>query len=766
MAAAVRPEVSATRLAVLPFANISPDPEHAYFADGLTEELISTLSQISGLRVIARTSAMRYRSTSLSVAGIARELGVRTVLEGSVRRQGNAVRVSVKLISAETEEHLWAQTYDRELSDIFEIQSDIAKRVARSLRVRLARPEARRLEHPATSDVGAYTLYLQGRFEWNRRTDASLRTAVDRFRQALAKDPGFALAESGLADAFATLALLEFVPPTEAFPRARAAAERAIALDDRLAEAHASLGLVRFQYDRDWSGAEAEFRTAIALNPNYAAGHQFFADYLKAMGRFPEALEQMARALELDPLSMAINTGLGHVLYLARQYERAIDQYRRSLEIDPAFATAHLWFGRPFLETGRFEEAIREVERAVELTNGSTMALAVLAHTLASAGRASEARKILGQLLARAATSYLPSYWIALVHTGLGDKDEALRWLDRACEERSSWLAWVKVEPRFDLLRDDPRFAALLRRMRLDQTPTGPDDPARRIQAYLAAATELRVADYRVAGAYARFDGTIRHRLKDFRQRVAAALANPSERHDNFLLWGAPGSGKTFLVRETSRTVSTAHRYVELNLAEAGDAVFRAALDGIARSTEPMVVLVDEADAHPGEAWPYEAMLPLMDASLPGRVGRVVVLAGSSGSDLESMVTGIRARPKGADLVSRIPEGNLFSIPPVEPEDRLLVSVSTLLQSAAASGRTVEEIEKLALYFIASHPALANARKLREFALRCGERVPPGESRVKYDHLFDPGDPENKRFWTGAAERAPELIGSYVRVRA
>ncbi|MGA8536366.1 MAG: adenylate/guanylate cyclase domain-containing protein [Thermoplasmata archaeon] len=270
---------------------------------------------------------------------------------------------------------------------------------------------------------------------------------------------------------------MEFSAPTEAFPKAREAAEKALAIDDHLAEAHASLGFVRFLYEREWGAAQKEFQRAIALNPGYPIGHQFYADYLKALGRFDEALAEMRIALELDPVSMAVNTGLGHVLYLSRDFDAAIDQYARALKIDPTFGPAHLWFGRPYLQKGMYDRAIAEIQQAVDSSGGSTISLAVLAHALASAGRESEARKILDDLLERSRTRYLPSYWIALVFTGLGDIGQAMTWLERAYEERSSWLVWIQVEPRFDRLRSDPRFASLVRRMRLEGDKSAESSP-------------------------------------------------------------------------------------------------------------------------------------------------------------------------------------------------------------------------------------------------------------------------------------------------
>jgi adenylate cyclase len=455
------------RLLVLPLVNIGPSSRDEYFADGMTEELISTLSKIPRLSVIARTSAMHYKKTEKTVAQVAHELAVRSVVEGSVRRSGRQLRISVRLIDAATQEDLWSEDYDRELRDVFAIQQEIARRIGRALKLRLARGGDRGSDGKSANAGNAYDLYLQGRFQWNLRTEAGLRGAIDLFERSFAQDRTFALAQCGIADAWAQIGWLEYSAPTEAFPKAREAAESALRIDDHLAEAHTSLGFVHFLYERDWKAAEKELQRGIALNPGYPTGHQFYADYLKAMGRFDEALAEMRLALDLDPLSMAVNTGLGHVLYLSRKYDEAIDQYAKAIRLDPTFGPAHLWFGRPYLQKEMYQEAIAEIQQAVSASGGSTISLAVLAHAYASAGQLSPAREILDRLLERARTRYLPSYWIALVYAGLGEVEEALTWLEKAYEERSSWLVWIDVEPRFDRLRAHPRFVSLLQRMRL-----------------------------------------------------------------------------------------------------------------------------------------------------------------------------------------------------------------------------------------------------------------------------------------------------------
>ena len=455
------------RIAVLPFANISPSSSDEYFSDGMTEELIATLSRIKNLGVIARTSIIRYKGLTKPVLEIGRELNVGTVLEGSVRVSGKRLRITAQLIDTGTEEHLWSETYDRNLEDALTIQSEIAKRIAKALKIRVLHSETLHLERKATGIPEAYSLYLKGRHSLNKRTENELKNAVQHFKNSIKQDPKFALAYTGLADAYSILASysLEYVPPKEGFPKAKIAAEEALSIDEHLAEAHASLGLVKFYYEWDWNGAEAEFKKALELNPGYAQAHQYYADFVKSFGRFDEALEEMKKALTLDPLSYSINTGIGHVLYLSRKYDLAIDQYRKVVESDPAFVPARLWFGRPYMQKGMFKEAIQQSEEAVKLANESTVSLATLGQAYASAGNKGDAGKILDRLLERSKKQYVPSYWIALVQMSIGNKDEAFAWLEKAYNERSSWLVWANVEPRFDTLRSDPRFTSLLVRI-------------------------------------------------------------------------------------------------------------------------------------------------------------------------------------------------------------------------------------------------------------------------------------------------------------
>jgi TolB-like protein/Tfp pilus assembly protein PilF len=455
------------RLAVLPLANIGSSSEDEYLADGLTEELISILSRIAGLSVIARTSVMRYKGGSKGVADIGRELNVETVVEGSVRRLGKMLRITAKLVDARSEESLWSQQYDRSIDDVFSIQTDIAHQTAEALNLEILMRERQGIERRSTRSIDAYQSYLKGRYFWNQRNKEALDKAVGYFRQSIEKDPGYAQAYAGLADTYAVLALLEFVAPRDAYPEAKKMVEKGLAIDDGLAEAHTSLALIRFQYDWDWPGSEKEFKRAIELNANYAPAHHFYADMLKAQGRFDEAMRQIGLAQELDPLSLAISTGVGHVLYLSRRYDDSILQYARTVELDPNFMQTHLWFGRPYLQKGMYTEAIAELQKAVSLSGESTVALAMLGHALASAGKKDEAEKVMQKLVARSKTTYVPSYWIAVIYNGFQDTENVLEWLEKAYGERSSWLAWVKVEPRFDWLRGDPGFDSIVGRLGL-----------------------------------------------------------------------------------------------------------------------------------------------------------------------------------------------------------------------------------------------------------------------------------------------------------
>lgn len=460
-------EALAKSIAVLPFTNNSPDPENAYFSDGLTDELIYALTNVEGLRVTSRTSTFAFRDQGESLREIGKKLKVGNILEGSVRKSGEKIRISAQLVDVRKDALLWSDSYDLVLDDIFELQTQLSEQVAQSLKLELLHGvEPERPQHQP-KDIEAYTEYLKGRFFWNKRTHKDLLAGIEHFEQALAKDPEYALAYAGIADCYTALALLEFLPPKDAFPKAKEAAKKALEIEN-LAEAHASLGLVLFQYDWDWTESEKELKESIRLRSNYPTARHYYADLLKARSEFDEALAEMEHAKSLDPLSLVINLGVGHVLYLSQRYHEAIAQYQHTLELDPEFVMTRLWFGRPYLQKEMYPEAIAEIEQAVKLSPNGIMAQAVLGHALASAGRSDEVEPILDDLITRSKKEYVPSYWVAMIYIGMGNFDCAFEWLNRAVEERSSWLAWIKVEPRFEGLRSDPRFDELIAKMGLE----------------------------------------------------------------------------------------------------------------------------------------------------------------------------------------------------------------------------------------------------------------------------------------------------------
>ncbi len=456
-------------VAVLPFQNLSLDEENRFFADGVTEDILTNLSTIPELRVISRTSVMRYRGSALPIPEIAQELDVDYVLEGSIRRAGGSVRITAQLVDAEADAPVWAETYDRRLEDVFAVQSEIATRVAGALHAELA-PELReRIERPPTTDRAAYNLYLRGRYYWHRRTREDLLRSAELFEEAVARDPGYARAWAGSADAHAVLAFYDYLPPEDAYPRAKAAATRAIALDETLAEAHASLGYITLYHDWDLPGAEAEFLRSIELNPSYSVGHQWYANLLVAAGRFDEAERAMSRAREVNPLSLIANGALGWVYYYAGRYEEAVRQCDLALEMDPGWDLGHLWRGLALDALGRGGEAIRSLGRAVELSGRSGITVAALAHALARADRGDEARALLDDLLeSEREGRYQPSFEIAKAHLALGDAEEALRWLEHAYDERSHSMVFLRVDPQLAPLRPNPQFRSLVEKVGLE----------------------------------------------------------------------------------------------------------------------------------------------------------------------------------------------------------------------------------------------------------------------------------------------------------
>jgi TolB-like protein/DNA-binding winged helix-turn-helix (wHTH) protein/Tfp pilus assembly protein PilF len=450
-------------LAVLPFVNMTADPQQDYFADGITEAVIADLAKIRALRVISRTSAMQYKGMKKSLPEIARELHVDAIVEGSVLRSGERVRITAQLIHAATDRHLWGESYERDLRDILALQGEVSRAIARQIQIALTPQEQVRLTSARSINPAAYEDYLRGRYYWNKRTTEGFKRGIDYFQQAIDHEPSYALAYVGLADCYNMLNNYDVLAPKESAPKAKAAAMRAMEIDDTLAEAHASLAFTLMHYDWDWPGAEREFQRAIELNPNYAAAHHWYGLYLTAMERFDEAMVEMKHAQELDPLSLIINTNVGWVFYFRRQYDQAIEQFRKTLEMDPNFTSAHVKLGWAYEQKGMYEEAIGEFQTVLTRIGGDV--LTELGHAYAVAGQRDEATKIIVELRERAKQPYVSPYLVATIYAGLGDKVQAFEWLEKSYKNRCGWLAWLKVDPKLDSLRSDQRFADLLRRV-------------------------------------------------------------------------------------------------------------------------------------------------------------------------------------------------------------------------------------------------------------------------------------------------------------
>ena len=453
-------------LAVLPLVNLSRDSEQDYFVDGMTDALRERLEGISSLRVISRTSSMHYRGSNKPLREIARELNVDAVVDGSVLSSGERVRINVELVHAGVDRHMWSNSYEGDLRDVFVLQANVARKIADEIRVTLTPPDRARLVRVRTADPDAYQAYSKGRFWWNTRTEEDLKKAIGFFQQAIDKDPNYALAYDGLADCWIPLGWYGFVAPSEAFPRARDAITKALSLDDSLAEAHTSLAFLTAYYDRDWASAEREFRRAIELNPNYANGHHWYAEFLSLVARHAEAIAESQRARELDPLSSIIDAWVSSRYYFARRYEDAVKEGRNAVDLGPDFAPAHLVLGYAYEQKGMLKEAVAEFETASRLAAGS-MYSASLAHALAGAGRRSEALNLLEVLRTTAKRRFVSSYDLAICEIGLGNKEQTLDLLNAAVQEHSPRVAFIGVEPRFDELRADQRFAALLRSLGL-----------------------------------------------------------------------------------------------------------------------------------------------------------------------------------------------------------------------------------------------------------------------------------------------------------
>ncbi len=451
-------------LAVMPLENLSRDPEQEYFAEGLTEALITTLAKIGALRVVSRTTAMHYKGVHRPLPEIARELGVDAVVEGTVQRSGVRVCISARLVHALTDDHLWAESYDRDLGDVLALQSEVAQAIAREVRVKLTPQEQAHFAQVRPVDPEAFEAYLRGRYHWNRRSHGGLKNAFQYFQQAIAMDSTNAAAYAGLADCYSAMAAWGFASADEGCGKANELAQKALEIDDSSAEAHASLAYATM-FDYGFLAAESEFERSIELNPRYATAHEWFGFYLATVGRYEESYTELQRAIRLDPHSSIIHTILGYVYIVSRRYDQAIAQLVKTIELDETFAPAHCYLGLAYMYKSMHEPAIAAMQKGFQLAHGSSFLLTWLGEAYAAAGYGNEAQKILEQLSEISKQRYVTPYFVARIYAALGKKDEALTWLETAYSERAPFMIYLKIDPRFDDLRSDPRFHDLLRRM-------------------------------------------------------------------------------------------------------------------------------------------------------------------------------------------------------------------------------------------------------------------------------------------------------------
>ena len=462
--AGARPSIPEKSIAVLPFDNLSRDPDNAYFCEGVQDEILTRLAKVADLKVISRTSTQHFKSAPENLPEIAKQLGVAHILEGSVQKSSDQVRVNVQLINAMTDAHLWAETYDRKLTDIFAVESEIAKAIAETLQAKLSGAEKSSIAKAPTANPEAYELYLKGRFFWNKRTGDDLRKSIEYLKQAIAKDPGYALAYAALADSYGLLRFYGGASPAESVVPAQAAAKKALELDDSLAEAHASLGLIATE-ELEVNRAVTELERAIQLNPNYATAHHWLGLALATLRQSDRSIGELKRALELDPLSMIINADLSIIYLYAHRYDDADAQARKTLEIDSRSFVAHYYLGAALQLTGRLKEAIPEFQKAVELNN-DPYSIAMLAQAYARNGQTDEARKLLAHLNEMAKSAEVPDYALATAYTSLGEKERAIEALEHGfAEGNKSYLFLLPGDPFLDDLRGDPRFETLVQKI-------------------------------------------------------------------------------------------------------------------------------------------------------------------------------------------------------------------------------------------------------------------------------------------------------------
>jgi eukaryotic-like serine/threonine-protein kinase len=454
-------------VAVLPLENLSGDPAQEYFAEGMTEELINSLSRISALRVIARTSVMRYQGTNKTVAQIANELHADRVLEGSIRRAGDRIRVSAQLIDPSTERSLWADEYDRDIRDVLALQSDVARSIAQEIKVNLTPREQALLAKNRSVDPEVFQLYLQGRYYWNKRTEEGLLKALDYFQKALQKDPTFALGYAGRAECYVILGSY-YRLPSEVYPLVLAEAKRALELDEAIPEAHTAMASYHYEYQWDWAAGEKEYRRALDLNPSYATAHQWYAESLVRQHRFPEAIAEIQRARELDPLSLVIGAVNGEMFFYDGKYDEAKAKFREALEVEPTFYLNYLFLGWTLEASGHNADAISQFQKSLTLPGGATLeVISSLGHAYAMAGEKEKVFEMLRKLQLQQATSYVDPYNFAILFAGLGDKDATFKWLEKGFAQHSQGITYLAVDPRLNPLRSDPRFLDLAKRMNL-----------------------------------------------------------------------------------------------------------------------------------------------------------------------------------------------------------------------------------------------------------------------------------------------------------
>jgi TolB-like protein/Tfp pilus assembly protein PilF len=467
VAASKTTQVRNKSLVVMPLENLSGDKDQEYFADGMTDDLIANLAKIRSLRVISRSTTMAYKGTHKTLSQIASELNVDAVVEGTVLRVGNRVRITAELVQVSTDRHLWADTYESQMEDVLALQNRVSSAIVNEIRINLTPEDQERLAKTPAIAPEAYENYLKGRYYWNKRSDENLIKAIGYFEQATRQDPHYALAYAGLSDCYAIISAEIFgtMPAAEAAPKARAAALRALEIDPTLAEAETSLATVKFNYDWDWSGAAEGFGKSLQHNPSYATAYQRYSLYLMAMGTSEDSFEQINKARSLDPLSIPINFSLGWRLYMARQYDRAIQQLRNTLEMDPSYELPHLVLGLSYSQKGDFGLAIPELRKAVDLSHGTPLMVSALANVYARSGNKADAEKLLADLVSESKKQYVSPYYFAVIYVGLGEREKAMDWLEKAYADRSNGLVFLKVEPELDDLRSNPRFVILRQKL-------------------------------------------------------------------------------------------------------------------------------------------------------------------------------------------------------------------------------------------------------------------------------------------------------------